>query len=119
MATWTTWTAAALLGTGLLKAVITPLCLNMGWVGGNFFPSIFAGVAAGYGLAMLTGADPMLMVTVTTTAFLAGVIRKPLLVLAVLFLCFPVQGIFWMGLAAIIGAALPIPSILLAPDVEG
>ncbi len=119
MATWTTWTAAMLLGTGLLKAVITPMCLNMGWVGGNFFPSIFAGVAAGYGLAMLTGADPMLMVTVTTTAFLAGVIRKPLLVLAVLFLCFPIEGIFWMGLAAIIGAALPIPGILLAPEVEG
>ena len=119
MRSWTTWTAAALLGTGLLKAVITPMCLNMGWVGGNFFPSIFAGVAAGYGLAALTGVDPMLMVTVTTTAFLAGVIRKPLLVLAVLFLCFPVEGIFWMGLAAIIGAALPIPRILLAPEVEG
>ena len=110
---WTTWTAAALLGTGLLKAVVTPMCLNMGWIGGNFFPSIFAGVAAGYGLAALTGADPMLMVTVTATAFLAGVIRKPLLVLAVLFLCFPVAGLFWMGLAAIIGASLPVPRALL------
>lgn len=118
MATWTTWTAAALLATGLLKAVVTPMCLNMGWVGGNFFPSIFAGVAAGYGLAMLTGADPMLMVTVTATAFLAGVVRKPLMTLAVLFLCFPVEGLIWMGLAAIIGAALPIPRILLAAKEE-
>ncbi|MBQ9042275.1 MAG: chloride channel protein [Eggerthellaceae bacterium] len=117
METWMTLGAAVLLGTGLLKAVITPMCLNMGWIGGNFFPSIFAGVAAGYGLAALTGADPMLMVTVTTTAFLAGVIRKPLLVLAVLFLCFPVEGVFWMGLAAIIGAALPLPRVLLAEEV--
>ena len=109
MASWTTWTAVALIGTGLLKAIITPMCLNMGWMGGNFFPSIFAGVAVGYGLAALTGADPMLMVTVTCTAFLAGVIRKPLLALAVLFLCFPVVGLLWMGLAAIVGAALPIP----------
>lgn len=109
MQSWTTWSAAALLGTGLCKAAITPMCLNMGWIGGNFFPSIFAGVAAGYGLAALTGADPMLMVTVTTTAFLAGVVRKPVLVLAVLFLCFPVEGLFWMGLAAVIGAALPLP----------
>ncbi len=115
MGSWQTWTVVALLGTGLLKAVITPMCLNMGWIGGNFFPSIFAGVAAGYGLAALTGVDPMLMVTVTTTAFLAGVIRKPLLVLAILFLCFPLSGLFWMGLAAVIGAALPIPRILLAP----
>ncbi|MBO4364798.1 MAG: chloride channel protein [Eggerthellaceae bacterium] len=116
MTSWTTWTAIALLATGLLKATITPMCLNMGWVGGNFFPSIFAGVAAGYGLAAITGTDPMLMVTVTTTAFLAGVVRKPLLVLAILFLCFPAEGLLWMGLAAIIGAALPIPRILLAPQ---
>ena len=61
----------------------------------------------------------MLMVTVTTTAHLAGVIRKPLLVLAVLFLCFPVEGVLWMGLAAIIGAALPVPRALLAPNEEG
>ena len=117
--TWATMGAFVLLGTGVLKAFVTPMCLNMGWIGGNFFPSIFAGVAAGYGLAALTGADPMLMVTVTTTAYLAGVIRKPLLVLAVLFLCFPAEGVLWMGLAAIIGAALPVPRALLAPNEEG
>ena len=119
MESWTTMGALILIATGLLKSVVTPMCLNMGWVGGNFFPSIFAGVSAGYGLAAITGADPMLMVTVTTTAFLAGVIRKPVLVLAVLFLCFPVNGLLWMGLAAIIGAALPVPHALLAPEVEG
>ena len=112
MEAWTGMGAIVLLATGLLKAAVTPMCLNMGWVGGNFFPSIFAGVAAGYGLAALTGADPMLMVTVTATAFLAGVIRKPLLVLAVLFLCFPVQGLIWMGLAAIIGSTLPLPKVM-------
>ena len=112
MESWTAMGAFALIATGLLKAVVTPLCLNMGWIGGNFFPSIFAGVAAGYGLAAITGADPMLMVTVTVTAFLAGVTRKPLLTLAVLFLCFPVNGLLWMGLAALAGAALPIPPAL-------
>jgi len=114
MQSWTTWTALALLATGLMKAMVTPMCLEMGWVGGSFFPSIFAGVAAGYGLAALTGADPMLMVAVTTSAFLAGVVRKPLLVLAILFLCFPASGVLWMGLAAVIGATLPIPRVLLA-----
>ena len=109
MASWTTWTAVALFATGMIKAVVTPLCLNMGWVGGSLFPSIFAGVAAGYGLAALTGADPMLMVTVTTAAFLGGVTQKPLMTLAILFLCFPAQGLIWMGLAAIIGSALPAP----------
>ena len=113
MESWTAFTAVALLATGVLKAVVTPLCINMGWVGGDFFPSIFAGVAAGYGLAALTGADPMLMVTVTTTAFLAGVLRKPLLVLAILFMCFPADGIVWMGVAAVVGATLPVPQALL------
>ena len=113
METWPTWTAFALLGTGVLKAAITPMCLNMGWRGGDLFPSIFAGVAAGYGLATLTGADPMLMVTVTATAFLAGVTRKPLLVLGILLLCFPADGVLWMGIAAVIGATLPVPRTLL------
>lgn len=109
--TWTSWTAVALLATGMLKAAITPMCIKMGWVGGDLFPSIFAGVAAGYGLAALTGADPMLMVTVTAAAFLGGVLRKPLVVLALLFLCFPATGILWMGLSAVIGATLPLPFV--------
>ena len=118
MATWSTWTAVALLATGVLKAAATPLCINMGWMGGNFFPSIFAGVACGYGLAALTGADPMLMVTVVATGFLAGVTRKPLLTLAILALCFPLDGILWSGLAAVIGAALPLPRMLRVPDAQ-
>ena len=113
MESWTAYAGVTLLATGVLKAVVTPMCINMGWVGGDFFPSIFAGVAAGYGLAALTGADPMLMVTVTATAYLAGVMRKPLLVLAILFMCFPVNGIAWMGVAAVIGATLPVPHVLL------
>ena len=116
MEAWPAMGALALIATGMLKTIVTPLCLNMGWMGGNFFPTIFAGAAAGYGLALITGADPMLMVTVTTTSLLAGVIRKPLLVLAVLFLCFPVEGVIWMGLAAVIGAALPLPAALRARE---
>ena len=116
MQTWTTWTAAALILTGALKAVATPMCINLGWVGGNFCPSIFAGAACGYGIAMLTGADPMLMVTVVTSGFLAGVMRKPLLAIAILMLCFPIESIVWMGLSAIVLAALPLPPILTTDD---
>ena len=113
MGVWGTWTVVALLATGILKALVTPMCLKMGWMGGSFFPSIFAGVACGYGLAALTGADPMLMVTVTTTAYLAGVTRKPLLSLAILALCFPLTGLLWSGLAAAIGGSLPVPAAWL------
>lgn len=109
MELWQTIPAFALVATGFAKAVATPMCIRMGWVGGSFFPSIFAGVACGYGLAALTGADPMLMVTVTTSAFLAGVTRKPLLTVALLALCFPLTGIVWSGLAALVGSMLPLP----------
>lgn len=116
MESWPTWTAFALLATGVLKALITPMCIKMGWVGGDLFPSIFAGVAAGYGLAMISGADPMLMVTVTTSAYLAGVLRKPLVAIGILFLCFPADGIIWMGVAAVIGATIPMPRLILQKD---
>ena len=53
------------------------------------------------------------MVTIVITSFLAGVIRKPLLCIAILLLCFPASGIIWVGLAAIIGAAIPVPAFLL------
>lgn len=118
MASWPAWTGFALVATGLLKAFVTPMCINMGWVGGNFCPSIFAGAALGLGMAALTGADPVLMITVVVTAFLAGVLRKPVLAIAVLLLCFPANGIVWMGIAGIVGAYLPIPRFLLQKAEE-
>jgi uncharacterized membrane protein YfbV (UPF0208 family) len=65
-------------------------------------------VAAGFGLAALTGCDPMLAVTVTTSAHLAGVTRKPVVTIAILALCFPVSGVLWSGLAAVVGSVLPV-----------
>ena len=116
MGTWQSWTAVALLATGLLKAAATPLCIRLGWIGGVFFPCIFAGVACGYGLATITGVDPMLLVTITTSGFLAGATRKPLLSVAILALCFPLTGLLWSALAALIVGALPLPYILQAKE---
>lgn len=114
MGNWGTFSAFALILTGVLKVVITPMCLEMGWRGGNFFPTIFAGAAVGYGLATVTGADAMLMVTTTVTALVAGTTRKPLLTVGILALCFPFDGMIVSGLAAVIGAAIPMPKRLLA-----
>ena len=116
---WQAVGVAVLLGTGFVKIAATSLCLNMGWHGGNFFPNIYAGISAGYGMALLTGADPMLCVTVVTAAYLGGMFRRPLLVLALLILCFPVQSILWMGLACIIGTVLPVPPVLLGGKPAG
>lgn len=120
MEEWTAVSALVLLATGVLKVVATPLCLNFGWRGGNFFPCIFAGVSCGYGIAALSGIDPMLCVTVVTTALVACMTRKPLLTLALLILCFPIDGILASGVAALVGSALPVPRSLIAvPRADG
>lgn len=113
MGTWTSMGAATLLLTGALKLVATPLCQHLGWVGGHFFPSIFAGISFGYGLAALTGIEPLFCVTVCVTSLVAGIMRKPFAALALLILCFPLDGVLWMGLAAVLGAALPMPKVVL------
>lgn len=120
MEEWTAVSALALLAAGALKVVATPLCLNFGWRGGNFFPCIFAGVSFGYGIAALSGIDPMLCVTVVTTALVACMTRKPLLTLALLILCFPIDGILASGVAALVGSALPVPrSLVDTPRADG
>ena len=113
MEEWQQIAGYALLATGLLKCVATPMCINFGWKGGNFFPCIFAGIAAGYGMAALSGADPMFCVCVTTATLVAGIQRKPLMALALLLLCFPADSLVYMGLACLIGAYAPIPRTLL------
>lgn len=119
MGTWTTMGAATLLLTGALKLVATPLCQHLGWVGGHFFPSIFAGISFGYGLAALTGADPLFCVTVCATSLVAGIMRKPFAALALLILCFPLDSVLWMGLAAVLGATLPMPRAILEKKASG
>ena len=114
---WQALGATTLVATGFVKAAAIPFCISMGWRGGHFFPCIFAGIACGYGMALGYGVDPMLAVTAVTATFVAGTTRKPLLALALLFLCFPVKSIVWLGLACVIGAALPVPAVLL--DAEG
>lgn len=114
MAAWGGMGAGVLVATGLAKCLVTPWCLNMGWRGGHFFPCIFAGIACGYGVAAAAGADPMFCVAVSTASLVAGVQRKPFVALALLLLCFPASSIVWMGLACLVGAAIPLPRAIVA-----
>lgn len=109
---WTSLGAATLLITGFLKVLITPLCIRFGWRGGHFFPVIFAGIAIGYGMATLTGADPVFCLCACTAALMGGVMRQPLMAVLLLFLCFPIKGVVVMLAAAAIGAAIPLPKAL-------
>ena len=53
ISTYTMLGAGYLILTGVLKVFTTPLCLRLGWRGGHFFPTIFAGICLGYGLSLI------------------------------------------------------------------
>lgn len=118
MQCWASIGGVVLIATGFAKCIATPLCLEFGWRGGHFFPVIFAGIALGYGIAALGGFDPMFCVAITTASLVAGVQRKALISLALLLLCFPVDSIVWVGIACLVGAALPMPAKLVGAKSE-
>ncbi|WP_417751491.1 chloride channel protein [Senegalimassilia faecalis] len=104
--------AAALIATGFVKAAVTPLCINLGWRGGHFFPVIFSGISLGYGFALVSGVDPVFCVAACTAALMGTVMRQPLMAALLLIMCFPLKGVVVMLAAATIGAAIPLPKVL-------
>lgn len=101
--------AAALIATGLLKPFVTAVGIKLGWRGGHFFPLIFSGICLGYGFSLMVGIDPVFSCAACTAACMAAVMRQPLMTALLLFLCFPFEGVVIMLVAALIGAAIPLP----------
>ncbi len=99
----------AWIGIAIVKILITNICISSGLKGGHFFPLIFAGVAAGFGLAgMMSGDfDHMVVAAAITTASMLGVsMKKPLAVAMLLLLIFPVKLLVWCFVAAAIGSKI-------------
>lgn len=100
----------ALIGIAFLKILLTNLCIQFGLKGGHFFPVIFAGVCMGYGMAMFLcgpeGGHVVFAAAIVTAALLGGIMRKPLAVTMLLFLCFPVKMFVWIFVSAVIGSKL-------------
>ncbi len=113
---WTGLGAGFLIATGFVKVLVTPLCIRFGWRGGHFFPVIFAGVSIGYGMAALTGIDPVFCLCACTAALVGSVMRQPLMAVLLLFLCFPIKGVVVMLAAAALGAAIPLPKSFSSED---
>lgn len=111
--------ASALIATGLVKAALTPFCIQMGWRGGHFFPLIFSGVSMGYGFSLLTGADPVSCVAACTAGCMGAVMRQPVMTALLLIMCFPVKGVVVTIAAAAIGAAIPLPKTIAPSKPQG
>lgn len=91
----------------VLKVLLTNICIQSGLKGGHFFPIIYAGVCLGYAASGMVFADigghAVFAAATVTAALLGGIMRKPLAVTLLLFLCFPVKLFLWIFFAAAAG----------------
>lgn len=101
-----------LLATGVFKLFVSQVCLQTGFKGGNIFPVIFSGAAIGLASSFYIPADPMICMTTVTAATCGSVMKKPILAVLVLFLCFPPTSLVQLLVGAVIGSAFPIPQSL-------
>jgi len=105
--TWQTFAPWLLILIGLIKLLLTNVCIESGLRGGHFFPVIFSGISIGYGIALLSGLNPGFVLAVVTASLLGVTLRKPVAVTLLLLLCFPVRIIPWLITAAVIGSLMP------------
>lgn len=99
-AEWTHMSVYLLLATGIVKLFLTEFCLAAGWRGGHIFPIIFAGVSIGYGIALIFAIDPVTSITIVTTSLTSAALKKPIAVVLIFIMIFPIQLIIPMLLAA-------------------
>lgn len=101
---WKEIGALILIITAIMKLLVTNTCIIMGFKGGHFFPCIFSGICAGYAFSMLTGVNPVYSVSIITTALISSLIKKPFATVLLLMICFPIDAVPMMILAAAIGS---------------
>lgn len=74
-----------------LKAVVSNVGFFLGWRGGTIFPAIFASVAWGAVLVHIMPWMPQLMVTGVVTASLSVILDRPIIIIAIIAVMFPIQ----------------------------
>ncbi|MBD5532864.1 MAG: chloride channel protein [Lachnospiraceae bacterium] len=104
--TYMEYTPILLIGIGIGKIFLTNVCIQSGWKGGHFFPVIFAGVSIGYGMGIFCSVEPVFAATVATSALLGYMMKKPVAVVLLSMLCFPIDAAVWSLLAAAAGAGV-------------
>lgn len=111
METYLTIPAGVLIATGLVKAMLTPALINMGWRGGHFFPVIFSGVS--WAMALPFSPAPIRSFALPSARHRRWARHAPA--------ChgcgpaahvLPAQGIVCMIIAAAIAAGIPLPKPL-------
>ena len=102
--------------TSVLKIALTNICIETGLKGGHFFPLIFSGTSMGYALGILFNMDPIISMSIVTTSLMAGILRKPIAVVLLLMIIFPVNLIPLMLVSAVIPCLFETPEFLEVPQ---
>ncbi|MCR5034877.1 MAG: chloride channel protein [Clostridia bacterium] len=106
---WQSTSPVVMILTAIVKLALVSLCINFGWRGGSIFPIIFSGALLGYTFALLVGMDGAFAVAMLVSAMYAYIMRKPVAVVMILLLCFPVTYIFPIAVSAILASKIPTP----------
>ncbi len=102
-------TCIMLIIISIVKIFLTNICIETGLKGGHFFPMIFAGISLGLGMSMILNIDPIISMALVTSSFLANVLKKPLAVVLLLIIVFPINLVPLMLGAAIISSLFKMP----------
>ena len=98
--------------SSVLKIVLTNICIETGFKGGNFFPLIFSGTSMGYALSILLNMDPIISMAIVTTSFTASILKKPIAVVLLLMIIFPMNLIPLMLVSAVVACLFKTPEFL-------
>lgn len=98
--------------TSIVKIVLTNICIETGLKGGHFFPLIFSGTAMGYALGIILNMDPVISMSIVTTSFMASILKKPLAVVLLLMIIFPMNLIPLMLVSAVVACLFKTPGFL-------
>ena len=98
--------------TSIIKIVLTNVCIETGLKGGHFFPMIFSGTAMGYALSILMNMDPIVSMSIVTTSFMASILKKPLAVVLLLMVIFPMNLLPLMLVSAVVACLFETPKVL-------
>ena len=88
--------------TSIFKVILTNICIESGLRGGHFFPNIFSGIALGYAFSIILNIDPVISMATVISAFLSNVMKKPLAVVLLLIIVFPINTIPIMLLSSVL-----------------
>ena len=106
---WQSTSPTEMILTAIVKLALVSLCINFGWRGGSIFPIICSGALLGYTFALIVGMDGAFAVAMLVSSMYAYIMRKPVAVVMILLLCFPVTYIFPIAVCAIISSKIPTP----------